>query len=554
MDSSNLPAFNRGRLEGRLELPLSKRAVLAVGGLFVLIMLVFAGKLFELQVVSGSDYRQRSDNNNIDQGIIIAERGVIYDRSGEMLAWNAADREEERGFPLRSYTDRSGLGQLLGYVSYPQKDKNGFYYRTDYIGRTGLESVYEDILHGQNGQQLIEVDVSGQVISALTVKRGRIGDSIVSSVDAGLSEAMYNIIDSAVNKAGFRSGAGAIMDIETGEIIALTSFPSYDPEVMANGSDIELIESYNSDQRFPFLNKVIGGAYTPGSIVKPFLAYAALKEGVISSWQTIYSNGKLVIPNPYNPDQPTIFRDWRAHGDVDVKRAIAYSSDVYFYIIGGGLPAIAAPQAGVNEMTGLGITRIHDYMEMFGFGQVTGVDFPGEQAGLVPNPEWKEKTFDEEWRLGNTYHTAIGQYGFLVTPLQMLRAFAALGNGGKLVTPTLIKDKRGAVTDLKLDQDYLRLVLEGMRMAVDTDGGTVRGLDLKYIDIAGKSGTAELGNDNAHVNSWVAGFWPYEDPKYSFILLMERAPRDNSLGAGWVMREVFDWMHENRPEYLKIES
>ncbi len=554
MDSSNLPAFNQGRLEGRLELPISKRAVLAVGGLFVLIMLAFVGKLFALQVVSGAEYRQRSDNNSIDQGIIIAERGVIYDRAGEMLAWNATDREEERGFSLRSYTDRSGLGQLLGYVSYPQKDKNGFYYRTDYIGRTGLESVYENILHGQNGQQLIEVDASGQVISALTVKRGHIGESITSSVDAGLSEAMYNIIASSTEKAGFRSGAGAIMNLETGEIIALTSFPSYDPEVMANGGDVETIELYNNDERFPFLNKVIGGAYTPGSIVKPFLAYAALKEGVISSWQTIHSNGKLVIPNPYDPDLPTVFRDWRAHGDVDVRRAIAYSSDVYFYIIGGGLPAIAAPQAGINEMIGLGIARIHDYMEMFGFGHLTGVDFPGEQTGLVPNPEWKEKTFDEEWRLGNTYHTAIGQYGFLVTPLQMLRAYAALGNGGKLVTPTLIKDKRGPVIDLKLDQEYLQIVLEGMRMAVETDGGTVRGLDLAYVDIAGKSGTAELGNDNAHVNSWVAGFWPYDEPKYSFILLMERAPRDNSLGAGWVMREVFDWMHANRAEYLGIEN
>lgn len=554
MDSSNLPAFNQGRLEGRLELPISRRAVLAVGGIFTLIMLAFVGKLFALQVVSGAEYRQRSDNNSIDQGIIIAERGVIYDRAGEMLAWNATDREEERGFSLRSYTDRSGLGQLLGYVSYPQKDKNGFYYRTDYIGRTGLESVYESILHGQNGQQLIEVDASGQVISALTVKRGHIGESITSSVDAGLSEAMYNIIASSTEKAGFRSGAGAIMNLETGEIIALTSFPSYDPEVMANGGDVDTIELYNNDERFPFLNKVIGGAYTPGSIVKPFLAYAALKEGVISSWQTIHSNGKLVIPNPYDPDLPTVFRDWRAHGDVDVRRAIAYSSDVYFYIIGGGLPAIAAPQAGINEMIGLGIARIHDYMEMFGFGHLTGVDFPGEQTGLVPNPEWKEKTFDEEWRLGNTYHTAIGQYGFLVTPLQMLRAYAALGNGGKLVTPTLIKDKRGPVIDLKLDQEYLQIVLEGMRMAVETDGGTVRGLDLAYVDIAGKSGTAELGNDNAHVNSWVAGFWPYDEPKYSFILLMERAPRDNSLGAGWVMREVFDWMHANRAEYLGIEN
>jgi penicillin-binding protein 2 len=554
MDSSNLPAFNRGRLEGRLELPISRRSVLTVGGIFAVVVLIFFGKLFDLQVVNGADYRERSDNNNIDQGIIIAERGVIYDRQGEMLAWNAADREDERGFPLRSYSDRSGLGQLLGYVSYPQKDKNGFYYRTDYIGRTGLESAYESRLHGQNGQQLVEVDASGQVISALTVKRGRIGRSITSSVDAALSEAMYDIISSSTEKAGFRSGAGAIMDIDTGEIIALTSFPSYDPEVMANGSDVELIEGYNADERFPFLNKVIGGAYTPGSIVKPFMAYAALAENVIPASQQIFSDGKLTIPNPYDPDQPTIFRDWRAHGNVDMRTAIAYSSDVYFYIIGGGLPAIAAPQAGVGEMPGLGIARIDRYMKMFGLGEKTGIDFPGEQAGLIPTPEWKLETFDEEWRLGNTYHTSIGQFGFLTTPLQMLRAYAALGNGGKLMTPTLIKDVKPRYEDLELDPTYLDIVTDGMRMAVNKDGGTVRGLDLKYVNIAGKSGTAELGNDNAHVNSWVAGFWPYEDPKYAFILLMERAPRSNQLGAGWVMREVFDWMHVNRPEYLQLET
>ncbi len=551
MDSSNLPAFNQGRMEGRLEMPLRRRGILMVGGMFGLISLIFLGQLINLQVVNGAEYRERSDNNSLHENLLIAERGVIYDRNGEMLAWNAADYEETRGFPLRTYTDRAGLGQLLGYVSYPQRDKNGFYYRTDYIGRTGLESAYEHILHGQNGRQIIEIDVGGRAISSLTVERGRAGQSFTTSVDAELSEAMYHIVEKAVETAGFRSGAGAMMDVETGEIIALTSFPSYDPEVMANGGDLELIESYNNDPRFPFLNKVTGGAYTPGSIVKPFLAYAALAENVIPASQKITSNGELIIPNPYNPDLPTRFGDWRAHGATDMKTAIAYSSDVYFYIIGGGLPAIAAPQAGVGEMPGLGIARIDRYMKMFGLGEKTNVNFPGEQAGLIPTPEWKEETFDEEWRLGNTYHTSIGQFGFLATPLQMLRAYAALGNGGKLLTPTLVKGDKPQYLDLQLNQSYLDIVRAGMRMAVDTDGGTVRGLDLKYVNIAGKSGTAELGNDNAHVNSWVAGFWPHEKPKYAFIMLMERAPRSNSLGAGWVMREVFEWMHANRPEYLE---
>lgn len=554
MDSSNLPAFNRGRLEGRLELPISQNGIFMLGAAFILVTIVFFGKLFSLQVIHGADYRERSDNNRIDQGLIIAERGVIYDRRGEMLAWNGTDYGEERGFPLRAYTDRAGLGQLLGYVSYPQKDKNGFYYRTDYIGRTGLESVVEEVIHGKNGKQIIEVDVSGNIISSLTFEQSRPGSSFTTSVDAELSEAIYNIINSAVEKAGFRSGAGAIMDVETGEIVAMTSFPSFDPEVMANGSDSDLIASYNADERFPFLNKLVGGVYTPGSIVKPFMAYAALAERVITPQKQITSHGHLTIPNPYNPDQPTRFGDWRAHGATDMKTAIAYSSDVYFYIIGGGLPAIAAPQAGIGEFTGLGITRISKYMKLFGMNELTGINFSGEQEGLVPTPEWKEETFDEEWRLGNTYHTSIGQFGFLTTPIQMLRAYAAIGNGGKLLTPTLTKDDTPKYEDLNLNQSHLQVIKEGMRMAVNKDGGTVRGLDLNYVEIAGKSGTAEVGVDKSHVNSWVAGFWPHKEPRYAFILLMEWAPADNSLGAGWVMREVFDWMKENRPEYLESKN
>ncbi len=550
MDSSNLPAFNRGRLEGRLELPISQRGIFMLGGTFLLVALIFFGKLFSLQVIHGAEYRERSDNNRIDQGIIIAERGVIYDRRGEMLAWNGTDYEEERGFSLRSYTDRAGLGQLLGYVSYPQKDSNGFYYRTDYIGRTGLESVMEDVLHGKNGHQIIEVDVGGNIISSLTFEQSRPGSSFITSVDAELSEAMYNIINAAVEEAGFRSGAGAIMDVETGEIITMTSFPSFDPEVMANGSDSDLIASYNKDERFPFLNKLVAGVYTPGSIVKPFIAYAALVEGVINADKVITSNGQLVIPNPYNPDLPTRFGDWRAHGSMDMRTAISYSSDVYFYIIGGGLPAIAAPQAGVGEFTGLGIARIDEYMKLFGIGELTGINFSGEQAGLVPTPEWKEETFGEDWLLGNTYHSSIGQFGFLVTPIQMLRAFAAIANGGKLLTPTLTKDETPLYKNLNLNQGYLQVVKDGMRMAVNKDGGTVRGLDLNYVEIAGKSGTAEIGVDKSHVNSWVAGFWPAKEPRYAFILLMEWAPASNSLGASWVMRDVFEWMKENRPEYV----
>lgn len=552
LDASNLPSFNQGRMEGRIELPIQKRNVAVVGAIFFVIAALFLYKLFMLQVVQGAEYRHISENNTIDETVIVAQRGVIFDRNGEMIAWNEADNTEEYGFPMRAYTNRHGLGQLTGYVSYPQKDDRGFYYRTEYIGRNGVEGAFDELLAGTNGKQLIETDAHDTVVGEHVVEVPRPGEAITLSIDAELSEAMYNIIATSTTKAGFRSGAAAIMNVHTGEILAMTSFPSYDPEVMADGDDVELIEQYNQDDRFPFLNKVFAGAYVPGSIVKPFIAYAALVEEVISPQQTITSTGELVIPNPYNPGNPTRFGDWRANGANDVREAIAFSSDVYFYIVGGGLPAIAAPQAGVQAMEGLGIERIYEYMHLFGFGESTGIKLSGEQEGTVPNKEWKKEVFGEDWLLGNTYHTSIGQFGWQVTPLQMVRAYAAIANGGKLFTPHLQKGKVGEYEELQLDDAYLQIVREGMRMAVNYDGGTARSLQRADVAIAAKSGTAELGADNAHVNSWAAGFFPYEDPQYAFILLMDRAPRSNTLGATTIMGQVVQWMSEHTPQYLGL--
>lgn len=551
MDASNLPSFNVGRMEGKLELPIKKSSIFIVGAIFFLVAFWFLTQLYRMQVVEGVAFRERSDNNRIDEALIVAERGVIYDRSGELLAWNESDYEDEHDFPVRAYTDRKGLGQLIGYVSYPQKDAKGFYYRTDYIGRTGIESAYESILHGQNGKVLIEVDAHGDVISSSAILSPISGTAFITSVDAALSEAMYQIIATSTAQAGFRSGAGAIMDIKTGEIVALTSFPSYDPEIMADGDDVDKINEYNNDERFPFLNKVVGGAYTPGSVVKPFLAYGALVEKVISPNKTIYSNGVLNIPNPYDPDNPSRFTDWRAHGEMTMREAIAFSSNVYFYIVGGGLPAIAAPQAGTDVMEGLGITRINEYAKLFGLGRKTDIALPGEQEGTVPNPEWKNRIFNDDWRLGDTYNTAIGQFGFQTTPLQLLRAYAAIGNGGKLLKPTIKKGQPAEFVDLMLDPSALKIVHEGMRKTVVQDGGTARSLERKDVTIAAKSGTAEVSEGNAYVNSWAAGFWPYEKPRYAFILLMDKAPRDNALGATRIMGEVMEWISVNRPELIK---
>jgi penicillin-binding protein 2 len=543
LDASNIPEFNVGRMEGKRELPITKRNLRTVWILFLLVALVFLYQIFSLQVVKGQEFRSIAENNRVDRAVMIAERGVIYDRYGELIAWNEVDDTGEYDFPIRAYTDRLGLGQVLGYVSYPKRDNRGFFFRTDYIGRSGVEAAFNEYLEGENGNRIVEVDALSGVVSDYAVEIPVPGNELQISIDAELSEAMYNIIATSTAQAGFRSGAGAIMDVETGELIALTSYPSYDPEVMADGDDVALIEAYNQDERLPFLNKVISGAYTPGSIVKPFVAYAALEEKVISPDKIIVSNGEIVVPNPYNPSNPSIFRDWRAHGEMTMEEAIAFSSNVYFYIIGGGF----------GEQEGVGITKMAETYRRFGLGTTTGTNLAQEQAGVVPDPQWKAEVFDDDWRLGDTYFTAIGQFGFLTTPIQMLRAYAALANGGTLLTPHINKDQTSPGVDIGLNPDYIEIIHAGMRKTVNYPGGTARSLERNDVAIAAKSGTAEVGAGNAFVNSWAAGFWPYEEPRYAFIIMMDRAPRSNALGATRIMGDVVEWMSEHRPEYLGLE-
>lgn len=555
LDGSNMQGFDQARMEGKRELRITTQNVRLVWLLFLLIAAGFFYKIFQLQVVEGASYRQIAENNQVDETVIIAERGVVTDRTGEAMIWNEIDESGEYDFPIRAYTDRAGLGQVLGYVSYPKRDNKGFFFRTDYVGRNGVEAAYDEVLKGENGNALIEVDAYQDVVSEYAIAKAVSGGELQLSIDAELSEAMYDIIATSSAQAGFRSGAGAIMNVHTGELLALTSYPSYDPEVMADGDDTELINQYNTDDRLPFLNKVIGGAYTPGSIVKPFVAYAALEEGIVSQSTRMYSNGTLTIPNRYNPSNPSYFNDWRAHGEMTVREAIAFSSNIFFYIAGGGLPEYAAPQAGLDHgISGLGITKMAEYYRKFGMGEATGVNLAQEQIGVVPDPEWKQETFNDDWRLGDTYFTSIGQFGFLTTPIQMLRAYAALSNGGYLVTPHVNLGEQSEKEDIGLNLSTVRIVHEGMRKTVNFPGGTARALERNDVAIAAKSGTAEIGAGNAYVNSWAAGFWPYEEPEYAFILMMDRAPRENRLGATRIMGDVVEWMSINRPEYLGIST
>ncbi len=556
LDAQNLPEFDKDQFEGRIEKPIGLTSIIGIFLVFIVVLLVFFGRVVSLQVIHGEEFLKKSENNRLDHTPLFAMRGVIFDRTGKPLAWNSFSENTEHGtqnteqstanknssFPRRSYISVGGFGHVLGYVNYPKKDSKGNYYQSELIGKDGLEEYYNAHLTGKNGLQIVEVDALGHVQSGGIIEDPKNGQMLTLGIDARVQEKLHTTIGGLARDRGFMAGAGAIMDIETGEMLALTSYPEYDSSVLSEGVDKKKIQGYMLDKRAVFLDRAVSGVYTPGSILKPIMAIAALNEGIIKPEKQILSAGSISIQNPYNPELKSVFNDWKVHGWTDMRRAIAVSSSIYFYVIGGGF----------DGQKGIGIANIEKYSRMFGLGSTTGIDMADEKSGTVPSPEWKAKVFNgEPWRLGNTYHTAIGQYGFQTTLVQAVRAIAAIANGGTLVTPHIIREplQEFSKSIIPIPAEYFAVAREGMRMAVLD--GTVVGLNVPYVAVAGKTGTAEIGVGKKHINSWIVGFFPYEKPRYAFAVVMERGPSGNAIGGVFVMRVLLDWMQENTPEYLK---
>jgi penicillin-binding protein 2 len=538
LDDRNMPEFDEQQFEGRIEQPIKRRTVVLVALAFLTVGVVFSYRAGVLQVREGSAYAEKSENNRLDHQYLFPERGIITDRNGKQLAWNVPS-VGETDYSLRAYTETPGFGHLLGFLHYPAKDKSGVYYRNDYEASVGVESSYNELLKGKKGLRIIETDALGRSVSENVIDPPIPGETLTLSIDARLQEKLYEHIKQVANEHDFRGGAGGIIDIHTGELLALTSFPEYDSNVMTNATDRNAIAEYNSDIRTPFLNRAISGVYTPGSIVKPIYAAGALNEGLVVPSTQILSTGSISIPNPYFPDKESVFNDWKAHGWLDMEHAIAWSSDVYFYEIGGGY----------KTQRGLGIKGLEKYARMFGFGTTTGIDLGGEEQGTIPNPAWKEKNFDgDQWRIGDTYFTAIGQYGMQITPIQAIKEASIIGSRGLVVTPTVVKGAATSTTRIPIPESYFNTLHDGMRIGVTE--GTAKRLDVPYVKIAAKTGTAELGVSKSHWNSWVLGFFPYMKPRYAFAIVMGRGPKGNSYNAAYVAQQFFIDVGENYPEFL----
>lgn len=538
LDSENIPDFDEHQFEGRLEKPITKTTIIVLSFAFLAIGSLFVWRTGVLQIKEGAAYAALSENNRLEHEHVFPERGIIRDRLGEELAWNIP-APEDMGFSLRQYISVPGFAHVLGYIRYPARDKSGNFYRTDYEADSGVEAAYNERLRGKTGLRIIETDALGGTLSSNVIDPPRSGENLTLSIDARVQGELYRIIHQVADEREFRGGAGVVMDIETGELLALVSAPEFDPNVMTEGKDSALIGKTMNDTRTPFLNRAVSGLYTPGSIVKPIYALGGLTEGIITPEKQILSTGSIRVPNPYVPGNDSVFTDWRAHGWLDMRSAIAQSSNVYFYEVGGGF----------QGQRGLGVRNLEKYARMFGFGSSTGIELDGERDGTIPNPTWKEKIFPgDPWRIGDTYFTSIGQYGVQVTPLQAAKEASIIASKGLVPTPRLLKGQATSTTRIPIAEEDFTVIHEGMRKAVTE--GTAKALNIPEFRVAAKTGTAELGVSKRRVNSWVIGFFPYEKPRYAFAIVMESGIKGNLVGAAYVAKELLQYMAYETPEYV----
>ncbi len=461
--------------------------------------------------------------------------------------------------PTRLYPQKDLFSHILGYTGLISKtEKNAEIYKNyddiDIVGKSGVEKQYEEYLHGENGQSLIEVDASGKLINIIGEDEAKPGYNAILNIDLELQKKFYDSLKNS-RPSGSIKAAAVALNPKNGNILALVSLPGYDNNIFSGGLSDEEYSILFDDANLPLFNRVIAGTYPPGSTVKPGVGAAALQEKIATPDTVIVDKGVLVVPNQFNPSLAYNFYGWKRSGlgPMNLASAIAESSDIYFYTIAGGYP-----NTGIS---GLGAEKLSAYLKKFGFGSITGIDIPGEKPGLVPDPEWKAEYFKNDdilskWYLGNTYHLGIGQGDMLATPLQVANLTAVFANNGKTFKPNILNkivDEKGklifqpkpeVLISNFVDQQNIREIQKGMRQTV-LSGSAVQLKDLP-ISAAGKTGTSQFdGADLKKTHAWFTAYAPYEDPQIVLAILVEAGGEGHSVAVP-VAKEVLKWWSENR--------
>jgi len=586
-------------------------ALIVFGGILLLVLL---SRLWYLQVIEHEHFTTLSEDNRVKLQPITPNRGLIFDRNGILMAENLPSyrleitpeqvddmsatlaalediieiREIDRSrfekllgrkprfeaIPLRFHlNDRevaqfsvnrhrfpgveitAGLARhypqgkvaahILGYVSrideQALKSVDTSNYRgTTHIGKIGLEKSYESLLHGTVGYQQVEITAQGRVLRVLKRTSPVSGRNLYLTIDLKVQAA-------AEQAFGDYAGSAVAIDPNNGDILAAVSLPAYDPNAFVNGIDYDDYAALKDNEDEPLFNRTLRGQYPPGSTIKPFMGLAGLEQGITGRHSSTYCPGFYSLPGNSRK-----YRDWKrqGHGTVKLHSAVVQSCDVYFYDLAGSL----------------GIDRIHDYLQHFGFGRATGIDIQGELSGLLPSKEWKRRRRNEPWFPGETVITGIGQGFFLVTPLQLATATAALATNGLVMKPQIVHVEQEANRDELLphhpelvetitvnNQDHWDAVIKAMTDVVHSPRGTARriGEDSPYR-IAGKTGTAQvfgLKEDEEYDaatlekklrdHALFIAFAPVDDPKIAVAVIVEHGGGGGSVAAP-IARVILD--------------
>ncbi len=435
--------------------------------------------------------------------------------------------------------DAPSLSHILGYTGKINQEEfkkaSNEYLSIDYIGKNGLEYFYENEMRGTNGHKQIEVDALGKVKKVLNSNPSEDGHNLVLTIDDNVQKKLEELLQAQLDTLHLKRASAVVTNPQNGEILALVSLPSYDDNLFARGITKTEYQKLLDNPDRPLFNRAVAGEFPCGSTIKPVVAAAALNEDVVTENTQFLSNGGLKVGT-------WLFPDWKkgGHGMTNVKKALAESVNTYFYIVGGGY----------EDFIGLGLDRLVRYYKLFGLGEQTGIDLPGEANGFVPTKDWKENILKEHWYTGDTYHLSIGQGDLTTTPLQVAQFTQYFAANGKIYRPHLVKEitladgKKFTTTELNITKEnlvkpeVLKTVREGMRQTITS--GSARSIELVVpVQVAGKTGTAQWSSKK-DPQAWFTGFAPYNNPEIVITVLIEEG-KEGSTAAVPVAKEFLKW-------------
>lgn len=490
---------------------------------------------FQLEPNTMTESLQKQDEEILLLDNIPQEQAITFEVSQDKYPGFELVRSN-----IRKYPDSEYFSHLIGYtgkLSDADIAKNPKYLRNDIIGKVGLEKIYEAKLKGEYGLRNLRN-------SDIPIKSPENGSSIQLTIDAELQKFLQNSMQDILSENKLKKAAGIVMNPQNGEVLAMVSLPSFDNNLFTQGiSQVDYDNLINNPDN-PLLNRCIGGEYAPASTVKPLIATGLLQEGIITSKTTINDPlGKLVVENPYNPDKPYIYPDWKIHGITDTYKSISDSVNVFYYTFVGG----------TAKQKGLGIEKLAQYYRYYGFGQPTQIDLTGEARGNVADPNWKKQAQNESWLLGDTYNASIGQGGMSATPIQILNSVNAIATEGKLYKPYLYQGIRrddkleidpkddNILQKIPVSKENYDIIQEAMRKTI-TEGTAYQLQDLPF-KVAGKTGTAQTGK--LKNNSWFVSYAPVENPQLSIIILVEEGDESFKTTIP-ITKKVYEWYYQNR--------